>query len=69
MRLQVGCIDQDALLLAAIGVQFINDPGEGSHVAPSFPADPEGLVRPMLSSRSKHRSPLLLRKIIPLSTH
>lgn len=48
MRLELGCVDQDVLFLAALGGQTLHHPGKDTHVTPSLPSIVERLGRPIL---------------------
>lgn len=60
MCFQIGCIDHDDLLLAALGGQPLHHPGEDAHVAPPLPAIVEGLGRAILPRRVAPSQPIAI---------
>jgi hypothetical protein len=51
MRLQVGRVDHDGLLLGTFGGQSFHHPGEDPHVTPPLPSVVEGLRRAIFTRR------------------
>ena len=49
MRLQVGRVDHDDLLVGALGGQSLHHPREDPHVTPPLPTVVERLRRPILT--------------------
>ena len=67
MRLELGGVDGDGLVVWRFLGQSHHDPSENAHVAPTLPSVVQGFWRSMLAGASHHLKPLRLMKIIPLS--
>lgn len=62
MRLEVGRVDHDRLLLGAFRGQSLHHPGEDPHVAPSLPSVVKGLGRAILPWRIAPPQPVAIDK-------
>jgi hypothetical protein len=62
MRLEVGRVDHDRLLLGTFRGQSLHHPGEDPHVAPSLPSVVKGLGRAILPWRIAPTQPVAIDK-------
>lgn len=65
VRLQVGRVDHDGLVLGALGGQPIHHPGKDPYIVPPIPSVVERLRRPILTRRIASAQPITIDEDYP----